>query len=50
MKVDTTAALFLMLGQAANKTVLAVEDLVPRKVAAFVCVLRLGGFGTGQGA
>jgi hypothetical protein len=30
MKADTTAALFLMLGQAADKTVLTAEDVVPR--------------------
>lgn len=31
MKIDTTAALFLMLGQAAEKTVAAQEDVVPKE-------------------
>lgn len=31
MKADTTAALFLMLGLAADKTVTAAEDVVPRE-------------------
>jgi len=31
MKVDQTAALFLMLGQAADKTVIGTEELVPKE-------------------
>jgi hypothetical protein len=31
VKIDTTAALFLMLGQAAEKTVAAQEDVVPKE-------------------
>jgi hypothetical protein len=31
VKIDTIAALFLMLGQAAEKTVAAEEDIVPKE-------------------
>jgi hypothetical protein len=31
MKVDAQAALFLMLGQAAEKTVAKIEDIVPKE-------------------
>ncbi len=31
MKLDATAALFLMLGQAADKTIAAIEDVVPKE-------------------
>ena len=50
MTIEAKAALFIMLGQTAEKTVAQIENIVPNELLLDISRVRLGSHCAGQGA